>query len=172
MELPTTQRLGWITGLTIGAGLLMLCCRPARHPMLIYNPSESAPRGWYAVRAITSAAAGRYVLVRLPRTVQHLAAQRGYLPMGVPLVKKVGASVGDEVCENGRIVQINGVAVAVALPRDGAGRELVAWSGCHRLRDGEVFLVSKTSGASFDSRYYGPMERDAVIGEAVPLWIW
>jgi type IV secretory pathway protease TraF len=104
--------------------------------------------------------------------VQHLAAKRGYLPVGVPLVKNVGASAGDEVCERDGIVQINGVAVAVALPRDGAGRELVAWSGCRRLGDGEVFLVSTTSGASFDSRYYGPMERDAVIGEAIPLWIW
>jgi len=172
MELPMTQRLGWITGLTIGAGLLMLCCRPARHPMLIYNPSESAPRGWYAVRATTVVSDRRYVLVRLPPTVQQLAGQRGYLPMGVPLVKNVAASVGDEVCERDGLVQINGVAVAVALPRDGAGREMVAWSGCRRLGDGEVFLVSTTSGASFDSRYYGPMERDAVIGEAIPLWIW
>ena len=172
MELPTTQRLGWITGLTIGAGLLMLCCRSPRHPMVIYNPSESAPRGWYAVRATTVVSDRRYVLVRLPPTVQQLAAQRGYLPMGVPLVKNVAASVGDEVCERDGLVQIDGVAVAVALPRDGAGREMVAWSGCRRLGDGEVFLVSTTSSASFDSRYYGPMERDAVIGEAIPLWIW
>ncbi len=172
MQRPTWQRVRWITSLAIGVGLLMLCCRSPRHPMVIYNPSESAPRGWYAVRATTVVSDGRYVLVRLPPTVQQLAAQRGYLPMGVPLVKNVGASVGDEVCERGGIVQINGVAVAVAFPRDGAGRELVAWSGCRRLGDGEVFLVSTTSGASFDSRYYGPMERDAVIGEAIPLWIW
>lgn len=172
MERPTTQRLGWITGLTVGAGLLMLCCRSPRHPMVIYNPSESAPRGWYAVRATTVVSDRRYVLVRLPPTVQKLAGQRGYLPMGVPLVKNVAASVGDEVCERDGLVQINGVAVAVALPRDGAGREMVAWSGCRRLGDGEVFLVSTTSSASFDSRYYGPMERDAVIGEAIPLWIW
>ena len=172
MERPATPRLGWITGLTIGAGLLILCCRPARHVMVVYNPSESAPRGWYAVTETTVVSDGRYVLVRLPPTVQQLAAQRGYLPMGVPLVKKVAASVGEEVCERDGMVQINGVAVAVALPRDGAGRELVAWSGCRRLRDGELFLVSTTSCASYDSRYYGPMERDAVIGEAIPLWIW
>ena len=172
MERPTTQRFGLIMGLTIGAGLLMLCCRSPRHPMVIYNPSESAPRGWYAVRATTVVSDRRYVLVRLPPAVQQLAAQRGYLPMGVPLVKNVAASVGDEVCERDGLVQIDGVAVAVALPRDGAGREMVAWSGCRRLGDGEVFLVSTTSSASFDSRYYGPMERDAVIGEAIPLWIW
>ena len=89
MKRPATPRLGWITGLIIGSGLLILCCRPARHVMVVYNPSESAPRGWYAVTATTVVSDGRYVLVRLPPTVQQLAAQRGYLPMGVPLVKNV-----------------------------------------------------------------------------------
>lgn len=45
---------------------------------------------------------------------------------------------------------------------------------CHtgRLRANELFLLSETSDASFDSRYFGPITVDRVIGRARPLWTW
>ncbi|MBI3531959.1 MAG: S26 family signal peptidase, partial [Burkholderiales bacterium] len=40
------------------------------------------------------------------------------------------------------------------------------------LHDGELFLLSATNPASFDSRYFGPIAASAVIGSAQPLWTW
>jgi hypothetical protein len=55
------------------------------------------------------------------------------------------------------------MAVAVHCP---------AWQQCRRLHDGELFLLSATNPASFDSRYFGPIAVSAVIGSAQPLWTW
>ena len=98
-------------------------------------------------------------------------AQRGYLPEHIPLLKRIGAMSPQQVCIEGRIVRIDGVAVAGVLPVDGRGRPLSVWQQCRRLRDGELFLLS-ANPASFDSRYFGPISASAVLGEAQPLWTW
>jgi hypothetical protein len=51
-------------------------------------------------------------------------------------------------------------------------RALPHWSACRRLKAQEVFLLSSYSPFSFDSRYFGPVERASVMGRAVPLWTW
>jgi type IV secretory pathway protease TraF len=42
---------------------------------------------------------------------------------------------------------------------------------CRRLEPGELFLLSVTNPASFDSRYFGPVSASAVIGVAHPVWL-
>jgi type IV secretory pathway protease TraF len=49
------------------------------------------------------------------------------------------------------------------------GRPLSSWGQCRRLADDELFLLSVTNPASFDSRYFGPINASAVIGLARPL---
>ena len=139
-------------------------------PRFIWNASASAPLGLYAMVARPSIVRGELVLVRPPVQVQTFAAQRGYLPKSVPMVKQIAAQRGDIVCRHGEIIMINGRAVAVALRRDREGRILPAWSGCHRLMPGEVFLLMPRVGASFDSRYFGPVSTSNIVGKLVPLW--
>ena len=100
-----------------------------------------------------------------------LAAQRGYLPARVPLLKRVGAIAPQEVCITGRIVRIDGVPSAAVLPADRWGRPLPSWQQCRHLESGELFLLSVTNPASFDSRYFGPVSASAVIGIAHPVWL-
>ena len=95
-----------------------------------------------------------------------------YLPEHIPLLKRVGAMSPQQVCIEKHIVRIDGVAEAVARTVDGRGRPLSAWQQCRRLHDGELFLLSATNPASFDSRYFGPIAVSAVIGSAQPLWTW
>jgi conjugative transfer signal peptidase TraF len=172
MQRWNPNRSWHVIGTVIGVALVLLCCRPAWYYRIIYNPSESAPRGWYAVKAAVALVVGQYALVTLPEPTRHFADQRRYLPNDVPLLKFVAAVAGADVCERGGVVQINGVRVAEALAHDGSGRKLLAWSGCRRLTAGELFLISTCSGASFDSRYYGPLTMAAIVGEARPLWTW
>lgn len=146
---------------------------------IVFNPSDSVARGWYLVDALNGAGslhgplrAGSIVLARLPAGVAAFAAQRGYLPEGVPVLKRVGAVAPQVVCVLDRLVWIDGVPFAAVLARDGARRPLQPWPYCRALVDGEIFLLSDTNPASFDSRYFGPIDAAAVLGIARPVWTW
>lgn len=152
-------------------------------PRLVYNPSDSVPVGWYRVDPMLQLPTsddstkpaplqvGSIVLVRLPAEVAALAAQRGYLPKEVPLLKRVGAVAPQRVCTIGQALRIDGNTVAITLRADRLGRPLHGWPQCRRLRAGEIFLLSVTNPASFDSRYFGPVRSTDVIGTAHPLWL-
>jgi conjugative transfer signal peptidase TraF len=139
-------------------------------PLLIYNASASARIGFYRVLPAPRLRRGDLVLARMPDAVRPLAAERGYIPAAVPLVKRVSALAGDMICGLGRDVSIDGHLAARRLPVDPHGRPLPAWSGCRRLESEEVFLLMPDVPDSFDGRYFGAVQRDAVIGRLVPLW--
>lgn len=147
--------------------------RPAAH--VVYNPSNSVPVGWYRIEPVSSLAdslhVGSIVLARLPGDVAALAAQRGYLPAHIPLLKRVGALAPQHVCIVGGVVQIDGVPAAAVLPTDRMGRLLPSWPQCRRLHPSELFLLNTTNPASFDSRYFGPIAASAVIGVAQPIYL-
>jgi conjugative transfer signal peptidase TraF len=159
------------------AGLAALawgsCVSPL--PRVIYNASDSVAVGWYRVDPHSHGNAvphvGSLVLVPLPADVAALAARRRYLPLGTPLLKPVAAVAPQRVCVAGGIVRIDGGTVAATLRADGMDRPLHGWSQCRRLRPGELFLLSTTNPASFDSRYFGPVRTSRVLGIAYPVWL-
>jgi conjugative transfer signal peptidase TraF len=138
---------------------------------IVYNTSDSVPRGWYRIVPAHALHVGSLVLVQLPADIATLAAQRGYLPERVPLLKRIAAVPPQQVCVAQQLVSIDGVAVATTLNADRQGRTLPAWQQCRPLRDGEVFLLSATHPASFDGRYFGPLPATSVLGLAQPVWI-
>ena len=162
-------------------GLAALAWASFVHPLprLTYNPSDSVAVGWYRVDPLDHRTSspprrlevGSIVLVPLPAEAAALAAQRGYLPTRIPLLKRVGAVAPQEVCIVGGSVRIDGVPSAAVLPADRWGRPLPSWEQCRHLRPGELFLLSVTNPASFDSRYFGPVSASAVIGVARPVWL-
>ena len=138
---------------------------------VVYNPSPSVPVGWYRVQPVSASShasppVGSIVLTRIPGPAAALAAQRGYLPARVPLLKRVGAIAPQRVCIVSGQVRIDGEPVATVLRIDSQGRSLPVWAECRRLADGEIFLLSDTHPASFDSRYFGPVRVDSVLGLA------
>lgn len=142
---------------------------PPSKPVLVWNGSGSAPRGFYRPALKDDLAIGTWVLVRAPDWAQALAAARRYMPANVPLIKKIAAMPGDTVCRANRSITRNGRVIAIALERDHNGRALPHWNGCRRLGPGAVFVINNPPH-SFDSRYFGPVGRDRVIEEIVPLW--
>ena len=159
----------------MGAALVALVL-PAMEQVrtrIVYNPSDSVARGWYLIAPMTNPSAlqpGRVVLARLPAGAAAFAAQRGYLPESVPILKRVGAVAPQSVCVQDRLVRIDGIAVATVRTHDGAHRPMLFWSRCRPLMGGELFLLSSTNLASFDSRYFGPIDTASVLGVAHPLW--
>lgn len=138
---------------------------------VVYNPTASAPPGFYAVERAQPLRAGDLVVSRLPTTAAALADRRLYVPASVPVVKTVAAIAGARVCREGLVLRVDGRVVALARVRDHAGRPLPVWSGCRTLGPGEALLLNHHP-ASFDGRYFGPTPTALILGRARPLWTW
>jgi conjugative transfer signal peptidase TraF len=139
-----------------------------RSPWLIWNASASVPIGLYAIHTVGALRAGDLVLVK---PLASFLADRGYLPLGVLLVKHVAALPGQFVCRDGHTVSIDVVAVGEARERDSRDRPLPSWQGCRVIAPGQVFLLNARSADSLDGRYFGPLPGASIVGRAAPLWI-
>jgi len=156
-----------LTGLGVGLAIASPLVEP--RPILVWNATASAPRGLYCIAPLTALQAGDLVLVQPDPASAALYAERGYLPLGVPLLKRVGALDGMRVCEDSGDVTIEGRHVANALPNDG-GRPMTSWSGCRALSKGEFFALNADAPTSLDGRYFGPSPLSSAIGRAIPIW--
>lgn len=150
----------------VSVGMIIASSSNRSGVRLIYNASDSAPRGFYTVAPPSPLTLGDYVVARLPEESSRLAAERGYLPRSVPVLKQVVAMGGQRVCVRDGWVYIDGAAVASTLQTDGQTRPLPAWKGCRQLMDRELFLLNPFNPASFDSRYVGPLDASFVLGVA------
>jgi len=138
-------------------------------PRLLFNVTASAPVGFYWIDQ-RPPQIGNWVVVRPPAGLATWMARRGYLPVNVPLLKRLAATEGQTVCGRAGRVFIDGRLVAVARDQDRWGRWLHPFVGCHRLADGEVFLLNADAPRSLDGRYFGPLPRTRIVGRAVLLW--
>lgn len=157
-----------VTGMGITLLGLTMAFPPA--PRLVWNASASAPIGLYAVTPGAPVDPGDMVIARVPDPWRMMAAQRRYIPANVPLVKRVAAVAGDEVCALGQEIFINGKWLVERRDADARGRPMPWWSGCVRLRGRQLFLLMVDSPASFDGRYFGVTEGGLVVGKARLLW--
>jgi len=139
-------------------------------PWLVWNATASTPVGLYAIGSPGIVVPGDIVLARVPEAARYLAAERRYIPLNVPLVKRVAAAPGDTVCAHGSHIQVNGRGIAERLHVDGRGRPMPWWTGCKTLRHGALFLLISDKPASFDGRYFGITGADDVLGKATLLW--
>ena len=159
-------------GFSISAGAfalgLTIAFPPA--PRLVWNASASAPIGLYWVSPGAPIAPGNMVIARVPERYRHMAAQRRYLPMNVPLVKRAAAGPGQEICALGKTIFLDGKPIVQRLERDGKSRPMPRWQGCIRLRSGQHFLLMTNSPASFDGRYFGISTASDIIGPARLIW--
>jgi conjugative transfer signal peptidase TraF len=155
---------------TIAATGLSVATLSRATPHFIWNASNSVPIGLYRVQPATQIAVTDLVAVQPPDLLAAFLDLNGYLPIGVPMLKRVLALPGQTVCRTGLTVTVDGIDVGQAHERDGRGRPLPAWHGCGVIADGDVFVMNWQSPDSLDSRYFGPLPASAVLGRAIPVW--
>ncbi|MCZ7450261.1 conjugative transfer signal peptidase TraF [Agrobacterium rhizogenes] len=137
------------------------------------NITPSKPLGLWRIRALDRPVRIGDLVFICPseNSVIREAWSRGYLRRGLcpggiaPLIKTVAATAG-QVIEITSIVTIDGRVLShsgVAL-KDGQGRNIVPHGG-GAIPDGTVYLHSEFPG-SFDSRYFGPLPVDNILGLA------
>jgi conjugal transfer pilin signal peptidase TrbI len=146
----------WLTGIRIGLDVQRLIGEPACMPSFAYlwKPGMThEPK------------VGDYVLARMPKTSLGVGAREGDR-----IVKKVAAITGDSVRIEGTELWINGnhtdrLWLAKSIP----GKKPGDFDVDLKLQQGQMFLMGTTK-ESFDSRYWGAVNREAFLGYAIPLF--
>src|SRR3546814_10703090 len=110
-------------------------------PRLVWNASASAPVGLYSVEPEDMLEPGDMAIARIPQRYRHLAASRRYLLSNVPLVKRVAAYAGAEICALESQVYITGWWAAERRDAEATGRTMPSWTGCIVLPGSTLFLV-------------------------------
>jgi conjugative transfer signal peptidase TraF len=137
---------------------------------LMWNVSASAPIGLYRIVRVDRFEVTDLAVVMPPDELANFLDARRYLPKGLPLLKRVLALRGTEVCRSGSDIVAYGMRYGRARDRDSQGRALPVWQGCRQIAEGEAFFMNWDASDSFDSRYFGPLPLTTVIGRAIPLW--
>ncbi|TCD46910.1 conjugative transfer signal peptidase TraF [Chlorobium sp. N1] len=141
------------------------------HPekKLIYNYTDSLPHGFYMIEN-ELVRKGSLIAFHPAKKIQRMMTERGYLREGGYLMKFVAAEPGDSVCTRQGKLQINGEDFGRILETDRKGKRLPAYRYNGRLEEGYLVAI-KGKEDSFDSRYFGPISKESVIGIARPLWL-
>jgi len=169
-DLGMTGRSATLVLMVSSAAVVMLTMGAKTVPRVVWNASESVPTGLYSVEPLGQLAVTNLVVAVPPRPLATFLAERGYLPLGVSLIKRVLALPGQSVCRHERAISVDGVEMGMALTHDRRGRPLPVWHGCRMIEQGEVFLMNWDEPFSLDGRYFGPVQLSTIIGRAEPLW--
>lgn len=163
-------RLSYAVITTAAVSLLGVASIASFAPRLIWNASASTPVGFYTIGDVGDLDVTDLVAVDAPEPLATFLSDGGYLPRGLPLLKRVAAVPGQRVCRTGLAITVDGVPMGDALDRDRRGRPLPVWQGCRLVANGELFLMNWQVRDSLDGRYFGPLPASAVIGRATPLY--
>ena len=155
---------------TLGATVALLSTVGAKSAPYIWNASASVPIGLYRVQPTGNLFVTELVALQPPESLAKSLADGGYLPRGVPMLKRVLALHGQTVCRDRLTVTVDSIEIGEARERDSRGRPLPVWQGCRVIAVGEVFLMNWQSADSLDGRYFGVLPTTAIIGRAEPLW--
>ena len=156
--------------MTFGAVALVVLTTGEATPAYVWNASKSIPIGLYRLQPAGRLAVTELVAVLPPEPLATFLDLNGYLPIGVPMLKRVLALPGQTVCRQGLRISVDAIEVGDARARDGRGRPLPAWQGCCVVGADELFLMNWQSEDSLDGRYFGLFPTSSVIGKALPVW--
>jgi len=165
-----TNRSTTLLTMAAAAAIIATTLDPKSAPRFVWNVSESVPTGLYQVQPARRLMVTTLVVAYPPEPLAAFLSDSGYLPRGVPLIKRILALPGQTVCRTGLTIAVDGIEMGAAQERDRRGRTLPVWQGCRTVAGGEVFLMNWDEPASLDGRYFGPISLQAIVGRAVPLW--
>ncbi len=79
-------------------------------PVYIWNASESVPIGLYRLQPADKLFVTELVAVQPPEPLATFLDLNGYLPAGVPMLKRVLALPGQTVCRSGLTISVDAIA--------------------------------------------------------------
>lgn len=161
-----------LTAMLAGAAALLAPTVIEITPAFIWNASDSVPIGLYRLRSADKLFVTELLAVQPPEPLATFLDLNGYLPAGLPMLKRVLALPGQTVCRSGLTVSVDAIEMGEARDRDGRGRPLPRWQACRVVGEGELFVMNWQSTDSLDGRYFGFLPTSAVMGRALAVWTW
>jgi conjugative transfer signal peptidase TraF len=168
-EPRTMTRLGWTMATSLVSAGIGVSALLNHAPRFIWNATASTPIGLYELQSSNGLKITDLVAVRPPDSIARVLAKGNYLPLGVPLLKRVLALPGQMVCRFDLTITIDGRVMSEARTRDSRGRDLPIWQGCRTIAGDQLFLMNPDVPDSLDGRYFGPLPASSIIGRAKPL---
>lgn len=156
------------------AGILLFMClmygnfRPPQ--LLIYNHTESIPKGWYLILPAKEIKADDIVGYEVSDEIRNLAIGRGWMKGTDTMMKKVGALEGDSFeVKKDQSFWVKGKYIGKVFTHDHKGQPMpVVPVGKYQVGKGK-FLPVTSHPFSFDGRYFGAVEIEKIKFKAIPL---
>lgn len=165
--------------LATGAIFIAALAAMMRSEHLVFVATDSScPIGIYRInrRPITR---DDLVEACLPDAIASYGMTRGYIGAGScqdgaePVIKIVAATAGDQVQLSSYSISVNGVAMPGSVTRlaDTHGRSVRSIArGSYLTSPNEVWILGLHDERSWDSRYFGPIPHQSVIGAVQPVF--
>jgi len=156
----------WIgASVVIALALTLITIRSLDAPLFLYPNSASLPAGLY-IRSFEPVRPGVVVAFSVPDIARGYQERDSFrLPSNYLFIKPVAAGPGDLVCNDPRMgLKINNVWIAQVAKTDSNGHPLPIWQSCRRLLNEEFFVFSDAVSNGFDSRYFGVVRANMIVG--------
>ncbi|MCF6766014.1 signal peptidase I [Thiotrichales bacterium 19S3-7] len=136
---------------------------------LRYQGTMSMPAGIYLQYPSNSYRVGDDVIFVPSNTVENLIVKRGWLSEKEPLLKEIIAAKGDFVCIKNGYLWLNEERLVPVLKEDRKKRALPEIKMCRKLKSDEFWMMGISSPYSFDSRYFGIVKKQNILGKVIKL---
>lgn len=164
----------------IGGVFFLMLCGMAYAVGARFNSTRSIPVGLYWATS-DPVEKGAYVMFCPPRAVLFdVARERGYIGAGYCpggygyMMKRILAAKADVVSVEDDGVRVNGDLLPHSRPSsvDNRGRPMPKFRAVTVLGTSDVLLMTDINDASFDGRYFGPVNRSQIVGVISPVITW
>lgn len=138
---------------------------------ITYQITSSMPKGFYLVVPVKELHRSDIVVFRPKESTLAFLQERHWVPSTGWMMKYVMAIPGDAVCTYDHMLWINQKRIGRIYEHDSSGRLLPSQFFCGKLEGHKYLLISTRIDQSFDSRYFGPIDKKCIKGKAIPLFL-
>lgn len=136
----------------------------------VFNSTDSLPEGFYRIIKKSEYGLGDLVVFPIPDSVKGIVTDRHWLPKDGLLIKNIVGVPGDSFSTlDGKYIVKNELIGSI-LKNDSEGRPMPVFCKKDTVESG--FLVARRGvKTSFDSRYFGALPSEKIIGVAEPFFL-
>lgn len=138
---------------------------------LTINTTDSMPKGIYLVNEKANPKLGSIVIFRIPDAAMHHIRERNWLPENTQfMIKPMAGMAGDYACTKDGNFRVGRKDFGAIKATDKEGLPLPEINYCQPISKGKFVAAVAGDGSSFDSRYFGEIPIENIVGQATPIW--
>ena len=130
------------------------------------------PKGFYLITPIKEIKRFDIIEFRPPIDILNFMKEKRWIPASGLIIKYVFALPGDHACIKKQTLWINNKKIGKVHRFYDKNKLLPQTKICGKLVDDQYLLLSTESERSFDSRYFGVISAQNILGHATPIFIY